>query len=67
MSTTPSAVARSSGEAEYFAAVKGAAAGMALRSLFGNLDLKVVSEVNAGANGGEADLQPPRPGETQTT
>ena len=45
-STTQTVVARSSGEAEYCAAVKGAAEGMALQSTVANLGLEVTIEVH---------------------
>ena len=48
-STTQTVVARSSGEAECYAAVKGAAEGMALQSMLADMSLKVTIEVYAVA------------------
>ena len=43
-------VARSSGEAEYFAAVKGAVEGMALQSMLADLGLKLTIEVHTDSS-----------------
>ena len=45
-STTQTVVARSSAKAEYYAAVKGAAEGMAVQSMLADLGLKVTIEVH---------------------
>ena len=49
-STTQTVVARSSGEAEYNAAVKGAAEGMALQSTLADLGLEVTIEVHTDSS-----------------
>ena len=49
-STTQTVVARSSGEAEYYAAVKGAAEGVSLQSMLADLGLKATIEVHTDSS-----------------
>ena len=49
-SPTQTVVARSSGEAEYYAAVKGAAEGMAVQSMLADFGLKVTIEVHTDSS-----------------
>ena len=65
--TTQTVVARSSREAEYYAAVKGAAEGMALQSMLADLGLKVTIEVHTDSSACRGICKRRGMGETQTS